>query len=108
PNVLSGRAVGLYFEKQSLRTRHSCEAAVVQLGGHPVTFRAEEVVTDSREPLTDIARVLSGYHAAIAGRVYRHGDLEAWAAAATAPGVHPLSGRGHPCQAVARPLTLPQ
>ncbi|HLT16999.1 MAG TPA: ornithine carbamoyltransferase [Acidimicrobiales bacterium] len=106
PNVLSGRTVGLYFEKQSLRTRHSCEAAVVQLGGHPVTFRAEEVGTDSREPLTDIARVLSGYHAAIAGRVYRHGDLEAWAAAATVPVVNLLSDLGHPCQAIADLLTM--
>jgi len=108
PTVLSGRTVGLYFEKQSLRTRHSCEAAVVQLGGHPVTFRADEVGTATREPLTDIARVLSGYHAAIAGRVYRHGDLEAWAEAATVPVVNLLSDLGHPCQAVADLLTMQQ
>lgn len=106
PAVLAGRTVGLYFEKQSLRTRHSCEAAVVQLGGHPVTFRAEEVGTASREPLDDIARVLSGYHAALAGRVYRHEDLEAWAAAATVPVVNLLSDQGHPCQAVADLLTM--
>ena len=74
PALLAGQSVGLYFEKPSLRTRHSCEMAVVQLGGHPVTIRADEVGIGTREPLTDIARVLSGYHAALGGRVFDHGD----------------------------------
>ena len=43
PAVLAGQTVGLYFEKPSLRTRHSSETAVVQLGGHPVTFRKDEI-----------------------------------------------------------------
>ena len=42
PPLLAGQTVGLYFEKPSLRTRHSCETAVVQLGGHPVTFRGRD------------------------------------------------------------------
>ncbi len=106
PRILDRRTVGLYFEKPSLRTRHSCEAAVAQLGGHPVTFRADEVGTGSREPLTDIARVLSGYHAAIAGRVFLHADLEQLADASTVPVVNLLSDLGHPCQAVADLLTM--
>ena len=106
PQVLSGRAVGLYFEKPSLRTRHSCEVAVVQLGGHPLTFRTEEVGTDDREPLADIAAVLSGYHALLAGRVYHHSALEQLAAAATIPVVNLLSDSGHPCQALADLLTM--
>src|SRR5690606_1439037 len=92
----------------SLRTRHSCETAVVQLAGHPVTFRREEVGTSEREPLADIARVLSGYHAAVAGRVFRHEDLEALAAASTVPVVNLLSDLGHPCQAIADLLTMQQ
>ena len=36
------------------------EVAVAELGGHPVTFRADEVGTGSREPLADIARVNPG------------------------------------------------
>jgi ornithine carbamoyltransferase len=106
PPVLAGRTVGLYFEKPSLRTRHSCETAVVQLGGHPVTFRTEEVGTADREPLADIAAVLSGYHAVLAGRVYEHEHLEALAGAATIPVVNLLSDSGHPCQAVADLLTM--
>jgi ornithine carbamoyltransferase len=41
---LAGRTIGLYFEKPSLRTRHSCEVAVVQLGGHPVVDGAQSRV----------------------------------------------------------------
>jgi ornithine carbamoyltransferase len=105
---LAGRTVGLYFEKPSLRTRHSSEAAVVQLGGHPVTFRLDEVGSGQREPVTDIARVLSGYHAALAGRVFDHALLEAWASVASIPVVNLLSDRGHPCQALADLLTMRQ
>jgi ornithine carbamoyltransferase len=105
---LTGRTVGLYFEKPSLRTRHSCEVAVVQLGGHPVTFRNDEVGSGDREPFADIARVLSGYHAALGARVYAHVLLEELAGAATVPVVNLLSDRGHPCQALADLLTMRQ
>ena len=37
------RGAALLFEKPSARTRNSTEMAVVQLGGHPVTIRREEV-----------------------------------------------------------------
>ncbi|HEX6424808.1 MAG TPA: ornithine carbamoyltransferase [Acidimicrobiales bacterium] len=105
---LAGRTVGLYFEKPSLRTRHSCEVAVVQLGGHPVTFRRDEVGGGERESIADIARVLSGYHAALGARVHDHGLLDELAGASTIPVVNLLSDRGHPCQALADLLTMRQ
>ena len=105
---LAGRTVGLYFEKPSLRTRHSSEVAVVQLGGHPVTFRRDEVGSGEREPIADIARVLSGYHAALGARVYDHGLIEQLAGASSIPVVNLLSDRGHPCQALADLLTMRQ
>ncbi|MGH9214429.1 MAG: ornithine carbamoyltransferase [Acidimicrobiales bacterium] len=108
PPVLAGRSVGLYFEKPSLRTRHSCEVAVIQLGGHPLTFRDDEVGAGEREPVADIARVLSGYHAALGGRVYAHDVLERLAAASTVPVVNLLSDLGHPCQALADLLIMRQ
>jgi ornithine carbamoyltransferase len=106
PPLLAGQTAGLYFEKPSLRTRHSCEVAVVELGGHPVTFRTEEVGSGEREPIADIAAVLSGYHAVIGARVYRHELLEQWAAASSIPVVNLLSDLGHPCQALADLLTM--
>jgi ornithine carbamoyltransferase len=108
PTLLDHRSVGLYFEKPSLRTRHSCEVAVVQLGGHPLAFRREEVGAGAREAIGDIARVLSGYHALLGARVFDHGLLEELAAAATVPVVNLLSDEAHPCQALADLLTMQQ
>jgi len=105
PPLLAGQTVGLYFEKPSLRTRHSCEAAVVQLGGQPLTFHADEV-GGGREPMADIARVLSGYHAALGGRVFHHRMLEELAAASSIPVINLLSDSGHPCQSLADLLTI--
>lgn len=106
--LLKGQSVGLYFEKPSLRTRHSCEVAVIQLGGHPLTFRQDETGAGTREPLADIARVLSGYHALLGARVYDHALLEELAAASSIPVVNLLSDQGHPCQGLADLLTMRQ
>lgn len=108
PPVLAGQTVGLYFEKPSLRTRHSSEVAVVQLGGHPVTFRRDEIGGTDREPIGDIAKVLSGYHAAIGARVFEHRMLEQLAASASIPVINLLSDTGHPCQSLADLLTMRQ
>ena len=65
PPVLAGRTVGLYFEKPSLRTRHSSETAVVRARRPPGDLpqgRDRRGAAASRS--SDIARVLSGYHAA--------------------------------------------
>jgi ornithine carbamoyltransferase len=106
PKVLEGRSVGLLFQKPSLRTRHSSEVAVIQLGGHPVTFFGQEVSPDSREPLADIARVLAGYHAVLGARVFDHGHLIQLAATDALPIVNLLSDTAHPCQALADLLTI--
>lgn len=108
PQVLHGRGAALFFEKPSLRTRDATEMAVVQLGGHPVTHRADEVDIDRREPAADVARVVSGYHALIAARVFDHGKLVRLAAASSVPVVNLLSDDAHPCQALADVLTMQQ
>ena len=108
PRVLAGKGVALLFEKPSLRTRNATELAVVQLGGHPVSLRFEEVDLDVREPAADVARVLSRYHTAIGARVFEHAKLERMAAVATVPVVNLLSDDGHSCQALADLLTMRQ
>src|SRR5205823_1286672 len=105
---LAGKGVALYFEKPSLRTRHSSEMGVVQLGGHPVTIRRDEIGAGARESLSDIAHVLGGYHALMGARVFMHDDVVALAAADALPIVNLLSDEGHPCQALADLLTMRQ
>ena len=106
PPVLAGKGVALLFEKPSLRTRNATEMAVVQLGGHPLSLRGEEVGVDVREPAPDVARALSRYHAAIGARVFEHAKLERMAAASSVPVVNLLSDDAHPCEALADLLTL--
>ena len=105
---LAGQGVALIFEKPSNRTRHSMEMAVVQLGGHPVYTRGEEVGFDTREPVEDIGAIMSGYHAVIAARVFSHSVVERLAAASSVPVVNMLSDWSHPLQGFADALTMQQ
>ncbi len=110
---LAGRGASLIFEKPSNRTRHSMEMAVVQLGGHPIYTRGEEVGFDTREPVEDVARIMAGYHSVIAARVFEHSTVERMVAALDADGtrvpiVNMLSDWSHPLQAFADALTMRQ
>jgi ornithine carbamoyltransferase len=105
---LDGKGAALIFEKPSARTRHSMEMAVVQLGGHPVFTRGEEVGFDTREPVEDVARIMEGFHSLIAARVYDHSTVTRLADVATVPVVNMLSDHSHPLQAFADALTMRQ
>ena len=118
--ILKGKAVALYFEKPSLRTRVSMEGAVAELGGRSVTLDSGGVGLGVREAVSDVARVLAGMVDVFAGRVYDHRVLEAMREASDAAGgegrgvrgdtpmpiVNMLSDREHPCQALADLMTL--
>nr|WP_249419899.1 ornithine carbamoyltransferase [Rhabdothermincola salaria] len=108
PRVLEGHGMALLFEKPSARTRNSMEMAVVQLGGHPLTIRPDEVGLDTRETVEDVTRTLCCYHAAIGARVFEHAKLERMVAVSTVPVVNMLSDAGHPLQGLADVLTLAQ
>ncbi|MDQ6781910.1 MAG: ornithine carbamoyltransferase [Actinomycetota bacterium] len=108
PQVLAGRGVALIFEKPSNRTRNATEMAVFSLGGHPVSIQGSEIGLGDREPVEDVVRVLSQYHAVVGGRVNDHSVLRAMAALDVVPIVNLLSDVAHPCQALADLLTLRQ
>ena len=104
--TLSGKGVALIFEKPSNRTRQSMEMAVVALGGHPVYTRGEEVGFDVRESVEDITRIMSGYHAVLAARVFKHSVVERMVAVSSIPIINMLSDKSHPLQAVADIITM--
>jgi ornithine carbamoyltransferase len=106
PRPLTGQGVALLFEKPSARTRNSTELAVVQLGGHPLTIRPDEVGLDTRETVEDVTRTLCCYHAAIGARVFEHAKLERMVAVSSVPVVNLLSDAAHPLQGLADVLTL--
>lgn len=110
---LSGQGAALIFEKPSNRTRHSMEMAVAQLGGHPVYTRGDEIGLGTRESVEDVARIMVGYHAVIAARVFEHSTVVRFAASVDDVGadvsvVNMLSDHSHPLQALADALTMQQ
>ncbi len=105
---LDGSGVALIFEKPSNRTRQSMEMAVAQLGGHPVYTRGEEVGFDVREPVEDVTRIMAGYHAVLAARVFEHAVVTRMAALNVVPVVNMLSEWSHPLQGLADALTMQQ
>ncbi len=103
---LSEKALALVFEKPSLRTRVSFETAMRQLGGYAIYLSPAEVGLGKREPVPDVARVLSRYVDAIAARTFSHETLELLAQYADVPVINALSDLEHPCQALADLLTI--
>jgi ornithine carbamoyltransferase len=106
PALLSGRTLGLVFEKPSLRTRVSLEAAIARLGGNAIFLRGEDVGLGSRESVADFARVLGQYVDALAVRTFSHATIEELAQAASIPVINALSDAAHPCQAMADMMTI--
>jgi ornithine carbamoyltransferase len=106
PPLLEGKTAALVFEKPSLRTRVSFEVGMKQLGGTAIYLSQAEVGLGQREPVSDVARVLSRYVATIVARTYAQETLIDLADAADVPVVNALSDDEHPCQALADLLTV--
>ncbi len=106
PQVLAGRTLGLVFDKPSLRTRVSFEAAIAQLGGSASFFKGKDVGLGVRETVADFARVVSQYVDVLAVRTFAQTVIEELARHATIPVVNALSDSAHPCQAMADVLTI--
>ena len=105
-SILGGKTLALLFEKPSLRTRVSFDVAMQQLGGHALYLSPAEVGLGEREPVADVARVLSRYVDAIAARTFKHETVEELARWADVPVINALSDGEHPCQALADLLTI--
>ena len=106
PQLLAGRTLGLVFDKPSLRTRVSFEAAITQLGGNAIFLNGKDVGLGVRESVADFARVISQYVDALAVRTFSQTTIEELARHATIPIINALSDASHPCQALADLLTV--
>ena len=104
--LLEGKIVALIFEKPSLRTRVSFDVAMDQLGGHALMLSPAEVGLGEREPIADVARVLSRYVDGIVARTFAHLSVVLLARYATVPLINGLTDEEHPCQALSDLLTI--
>lgn len=105
---LAGKSIALIFEKPSTRTRISFEVGVVELGGHPVVLRGDEMQLSRGESVEDTARVLSRFVSGIVIRSGSHENVVKLAENASIPVVNALTPMFHPCQALADLQTLKQ
>lgn len=105
-NALHKRTIALIFQRPSTRTRVSFEAGIVELGGHPMVLRTEDLQLTRGESVRDTAYVLSRHVSAICIRTGPDELLAELAAHATVPVINMLTASHHPCQALADLLTL--
>jgi ornithine carbamoyltransferase len=106
PRLLAQRVMTLVFEKPSLRTRVSFEAAVAQLGGSSLFLTCAEAGLNGRESTADVARVLGTYSDWIVTRTFSHRLVDEFVKYAGCPVINGLSDQGHPCQALSDVLTM--
>lgn len=103
---LPGRVLMQIYEKPSLRTRVSFEAAMIHLGGSGMFMSEKEAGLNGRESLSDVARVASRFADVIVLRTFSQQMIEEFAAHSSCPVVNGLSDDFHPCQALTDLLTL--
>jgi len=103
---LAGKSIAILFDKPSLRTRVSFQVGIQELGGYSVFLGEQEVGLGGREPVSDVANVLSGYVDCIVVRISNHEILVELAKHASVPVVNALSDLEHPCQIMADLLTI--
>jgi ornithine carbamoyltransferase len=105
-DALVRRSVALIFQAASTRTRTSFESGIVELGGHPMVLRSDELQLSRGESVRDTAYVLSRHVAAVGIRTGPDELVTEFAAHASIPVINMLTAGHHPCQALADLLTL--
>jgi ornithine carbamoyltransferase len=106
PQLYPGRVLAQLFEKPSLRTRNSFEAAMIHLGGSGIFLTTAEAGLNGRESLPDVAKVLSSFSDIITMRTFSQKLIEDVARYSSCPVINGLSDERHPCQAMTDLLTI--
>jgi len=104
--LLTGKTLGLIFDKKSTRTRVAFETAMIQLGGHPIYMSTQDTQISRNEPAKDTARVLSRYIDCLAMRTFDHSLVEEFAKNSTIPVINALTDSFHPCQILSDIMTI--
>jgi ornithine carbamoyltransferase len=103
--ALAGASLTCLYDVPTTRAGLSAQAAAHRLGMEPITVRPEDLERGDEE-LEDVARILSGWSAAILVRDLADRLLRRLAGAASVPVVNARSPEHHPCQALTDLFTL--
>lgn len=106
PSLLKGHVLTQIFEKPSLRTRLSFEAAMDHLGGSSIFLGRKDAGLEGRESQADVARVIGGYSDLIVLRTFSQQLIDDFAKFSGKPVVNGLSDDSHPCQALTDVFTI--
>lgn len=98
---LTGKVLGMIFEKSSTRTRVSFEAGMAQMGGSALFLSPADTQLGRGEPIEDTARVISRMVDIICMRTFEHAKLETFARHSQVPVINALTDDHHPCQLLA-------
>lgn len=104
--LLSGKTLGMIFQKSSTRTRVSFETGIYQLGGQALFLSSRDLQIGRGEPVEDTARVLSRYLDGVMIRTFAHSEIEDFAASGSIPVINGLTDYAHPCQVLADLMTV--
>ncbi len=103
---LTGKILGMIFEKASTRTRVSFEVGMIQLGGHAIFLSTRDSQLGRGETIEDTAKVLSRMVDAVMIRTFAHQTVQRFAAASQVPVINGLTDYSHPCQLLADIQTI--
>jgi ornithine carbamoyltransferase len=98
--------MAMIFAKPSARTRVSFETGFSRMGGHAIFLGPGEIKLGEREPVKDVARVLSRYNDFIMARLFEHDHMLELARYSRVPVINGLTDYNHPCQIMADILTI--
>src|SRR6201996_2207687 len=94
-HALDAKQMVLFFEKASLRTRITFEAAINTLGGNAVFFDQTHSPLGERESLADMSHNLERWMSVIVLRTYSHDTVTEMASFAKIPVINALSDIEH-------------
>ncbi len=104
--ALDAKQIVMFFEKASLRTRLTFEAAINTTGGAAMFVDQTQSPLGERESLADMSRNVERWVQAIVLRTYAHETITEMAQYAACPVINALSDHEHPCQALADFMTI--
>ncbi|KFY49071.1 hypothetical protein V495_00773 [Pseudogymnoascus sp. VKM F-4514 (FW-929)] len=103
---LNGKTVAMMFNKRSTRTRVSTEAAVVNMGGHPMFLGKDDIQLGVNESLYDTSVVISSMTSCMVVRAGEHSEVADLAKHSSVPVINALTNDYHPLQTIADFLTI--
>jgi ornithine carbamoyltransferase len=104
--LLTGKTLGMLFDKSSTRTRVSFEAGMFQLGGHALFLASGNTQMGRGEPIKDTARCMARYVDGVMIRTYSQQAVEEFAKHSSVPVINGLTDSYHPCQIMADLFTV--